>query len=78
MDDPIAGEFRIAFDEMNYGVDMRLALDSLVERVPSMSLMAVVTTVWCKGSRAAIWRRVSKTIARLIRGRFRFGAASTH
>ena len=34
MPDPIAGEFRIAFDEVNYGIAMKDALLNLAARVP--------------------------------------------
>ncbi len=72
MDDPIASEFRIVFDEMNYGVDMRLALNSLVDRVPSMSLMAIVTTIIVQRESGGNLAESFANITRLIRGRFRF------
>lgn len=72
MDDPIAGEFRIAFDEINFGVDMRWALNSMVERIPSMSLMAIVTTVLVQRETGGNLAETFENISRLIRGRFRF------
>ncbi|MGZ5054393.1 MAG: type II secretion system F family protein [Methylobacter sp.] len=72
MADPIAKEFRIAFEEINFGVDMRWALRSLVERTPSMSLMAIVTTVLIQRETGGNLAETFENIGRIIRGRFRF------
>ena len=72
MENPIAREFRIAFDEINFGVDMRWALRSLVDRTPSMSLMAIVTTVLVQRETGGNLAETFENIGRLIRGRFRF------
>ena len=62
----------MTFDEINYGVDVRQAFQNLLTRVPSMSLMALVTPCWCSGRRAEIWLRSWSSISKVIRGRFRF------
>ncbi len=72
MDEPIAKEFRIAFDEINFGVDTRWALHSMVDRVPSMSLMAIVTTVLVQRETGGNLAETFENISKLIRGRFRF------
>ncbi len=72
MENPIAGEFRIIFDEVNFGVDMRWALRNLVERIPSMSLMAVVTTVLVQRETGGNLAETFENIGKLIRGRFKF------
>jgi tight adherence protein B len=72
MDDPIAREFHIAFDEINFGVDTRWALSSLVDRTPSMSLMAIVTTVMVQRETGGNLAETFENIAKLIRGRFKF------
>ena len=72
MDDPIAREFHITFDEINFGVDMRWALRGLVERTPSMSLMAIVTTVLVQRETGGNLAETFENIGKLIRGRFRF------
>lgn len=72
MDNPIAKEFRIAFDEINFGVDTRWALHSMVERTPSMSLMAIVTTVLVQRETGGNLAETFENIGKLIRGRFRF------
>jgi len=72
MEDPIANEFHIAFDEINFGVDMPLALRGLVDRIPSMSLMAIVTTVQVQRETGGNLAETFENISRLIRARFKF------
>jgi tight adherence protein B len=72
MDDPIAREFHIAFDEINFGVDVRAALRNLVDRIPSMSLVAIVTTVLVQRETGGNLAETFENIGKLIRGRFRF------
>jgi len=72
MDDPIAREFHITFDEINFGVDTRWALSSLVGRTPSMSLMAIVTTVLVQRETGGNLAETFENIGRLIRARFKF------
>ena len=72
MDDPIAREFHITFDEINFGVDTRWALNSLVSRTPSMSLMAIVTTVLVQRETGGNLAETFENIGRLIRARFKF------
>jgi tight adherence protein B len=45
MGNPIAQEFQTTFADINYGNDVRRALLGLLVRVPSVSMMAVVTSV---------------------------------
>jgi tight adherence protein B len=45
MNDPIAHEFKETFADINYGNDVRRALLGLLVRVPSMSVMALITAV---------------------------------
>ena len=45
MDQPIAREFDLTFADMSYGNDPRSALLGLLQRVPSMAVMALVTAV---------------------------------
>lgn len=72
MDDPIAGEFGIAFDEISMGVDTRMALQNLLARMPSLSLMAVVTTVQLQREIGGNLAETLENITGLIRQRFRF------
>lgn len=72
MEAPIGKEFGQTFDQINYGVDMRWALRNLVARVPSLSLMAVVTTVLVQRETGGNLAETLQTISGVIRGRFRF------
>jgi tight adherence protein B len=72
MDAPIGMEFKYAFDEVNFGVEMRWALKNLVDRMPSLSLMAIVTTVLVQKETGGNLAETFENISRLIRGRFRF------
>ena len=72
MDDPIAREFGLAFDEINYGGHVRFALESLLDRVPSLSLMAVVTSVLVQRETGGNLAEILQNISGVVRGRFRF------
>ena len=43
--DPVGGEFRVTFDEMNYGLELKSALDNLVTRVPIQDVKIVCTAI---------------------------------
>ena len=68
----VAGEFRIVFEEVNFGVDMRWALLNLVDRIPSMSLMAIVTTILVQRETGGNLAETFENISKLIRERFKF------
>lgn len=72
MDDPIASEFRTAFEEINFGEDLHWAMDNLLERIPSMSLVVVVTMVLVQRDTGGNLAETFENISKLIRGRFRF------
>ena len=72
MDDPIGVEFRMLFDEINGGVDMRHAFRNLLSRMPSLSLMAVATTVALQRETGGNLAESFKNISGVIRGRFKF------
>jgi tight adherence protein B len=66
MPDPIATEFRIAFEEQKLGLSTKAALDGLTERVPLPDLRLCVTAMHIQretgGNLAEILERVSQTI----------------
>jgi tight adherence protein B len=72
MNDPIAREFGLTFADINYGNDLRRALLGLILRVPSMSVMAVVTAVLVQKETGGNLAEIFEQIAHVIRGRFRF------
>jgi len=73
MNDPIAREFEMTFADVNYGNDLRRALLAMLLRVPSTSLMAVVTAVLIQKETGGNLAEVFDRISQVIRGRFRFG-----
>ncbi len=71
MDDPIAKEFGITFADINYGNDVKTAMLGLLERVPSVSIMAVVTSVLVQKETGGNLAEILQKISEVIRGRFR-------
>jgi len=71
MDDPIASEFYLASAELNYGYDTRIALLNLLDRMPSVNMMAVVTSVSIQNETGGNLAEVLTNISAVIRGRFR-------
>ena len=45
MEDPMAHEFRIVFDEINYGRDIQQVFNFLLYRVPSLNLLSLTTAI---------------------------------
>lgn len=72
MDDPVGTEFGIFFDEINGGIDNRIAFRNMLTRVPSVSLMAVATTVALQRETGGNLAESLQNISGLIRGRFKF------
>lgn len=70
--DPISSEFGITYDELNYGVDMRIAFKNLLLRVPSLSLMAMATSVLVQRESGGNLAETLKNISSLVRSRFKF------
>ncbi len=73
MSDPIAQEFQTTFADINYGNDVRRAMLGLLVRVPSVSMMAVVTSVLVQRETGGNLAEIFDQISRVIRSRFRFG-----
>ena len=69
MAQPIAGEFGVVFDEVNYGIAMRDALTSLATRVPINDLRYFVIAVLIQRETGGNLAELLDTIAALIRGR---------
>lgn len=72
MQDPIAKEFGDTFADINYGSDIRNALLGLLERVPSIALTAVVTSVLVQKQTGGNLAEILEQISTVIRHRFRF------
>ena len=72
LDDPIRKEFSITFAELNYGNDMKWALLGLLERVQSINVMAMVTSVLVQRETGGNLAEILNNLSKIIRGRFRF------
>lgn len=71
MPDPIANEFRIAFDEVNYGISMQSALTNLAVRVPSMDLRYFVIAVLIQRETGGNLSEILDNISTIIRDRLK-------
>ena len=69
--DPVGGEFRLTFDEMNYGLELKSALDNLVTRVPIQDVKIVATAILIQRESGGNLAEVLEKTAQVIRERFR-------
>jgi tight adherence protein B len=72
MDKPIAGEFALTFSDINYGNDLRRAMLGLLARVPSVTMMALVTAILVQKETGGNLAEILEQIAKVVRSRFRF------
>lgn len=71
MDDPVAGEFGTTFADINYGNDTRRAMLGLLQRVPSVTVMALVTSILVQRETGGNLAEILDRIATVVRGRFK-------
>jgi tight adherence protein B len=69
--DPIASEFKFAYEEINYGVPMNEALHNLALRVPLTDLRYLVIAVLIQRESGGNLAEVLGNISRLIRSRLK-------
>lgn len=69
--DPVASEFRICFDEQNYGLELKTAMNNLVTRVPLQDLKMVVTAILIQKESGGNLAEVLDKVSYVIRERFR-------
>ena len=72
LDDPVAKEFDITFNDVNYGGDLRAALEGLLARVPSVTVMALVSAVMIQKETGGNLAELLDKLASVIRGRYKF------
>jgi tight adherence protein B len=72
MDEPISREFELTFADLSYGNDPRRALFALLQRVPSVSVTALITAVIVQRETGGNLAENLAKISGVIRGRFRF------
>jgi len=69
--EPISSEFKICFDEQNYGLELWTAMENLVKRVPLQDLRIVVTAILIQKESGGNLAEVLEKAAHVIRERFR-------
>jgi tight adherence protein B len=72
MDDPVAAEFELTFGDINYGNNVRRAMLGLLSRVPSVTVMALVTSILVQKETGGNLAEILDKISTVIRGRFKF------
>lgn len=68
---PIGSEFKICFEEQNYGLEMKTALENLLNRIPLQDLRIVVTAILIQKESGGNLAEVLDKTSYLIRERFR-------
>ncbi|MEP7340917.1 MAG: type II secretion system F family protein [Acidobacteriota bacterium] len=71
MPDPIAREFAKTYEEQNLGLNIKSALENLIERVPILDLKLCVTAVLIQREIGGNLSEVLRSISHTIRERFR-------
>lgn len=69
--DPVGPEFRIAFDEQNFGLELRAALENLLDRVPLQDLRIAITAILIQRESGGNLAEVLEKTSQVIRQRFR-------
>lgn len=72
MHEPISQEFEITFTDLSYGNDPRRALFGMLQRIPSVSVTALITAVIVQKETGGNLAENLAKISSVIRGRFRF------
>lgn len=68
---PVGTEFNVCFEEQNFGLEMKAALDNLLDRVPLQDLRIVGTAIMIQKESGGNLAEVLDKTSNLIRERFR-------
>ncbi|MDA8224382.1 MAG: type II secretion system F family protein [Betaproteobacteria bacterium] len=71
MPQPVSGEFRVVFDEINYGIPIQDAMSNLATRVPSTDLRYFVISVLIQRETGGNLAELLGNISALIRARLK-------
>jgi tight adherence protein B len=69
--EPVSGEFKICFEEQNYGLEMKTALDNLLNRVPLQDMKITATAILIQKESGGNLAEVLDKTSHVIRERFR-------
>jgi len=71
MPEPVAAEFRKAYEEQNLGLSVKLALENLTQRMPLLDLKMCVTAILIQRETGGNLAEILEKVAYTIRERFR-------
>jgi tight adherence protein B len=71
MSEPVSQEFGMTYEEINYGRNIEVAFALMIERVPSLSLIAMTTAVVIQRETGGNLAEVLLKIGDVLRGRFK-------
>ena len=71
LDDPVAEEFERTFNDINYGNDVRRAMMGLLSRIPSVTVMQLVTAILVQKETGGNLAEILEKISIVIRSRFK-------
>jgi len=71
MSEPISQEFGMTYEEINYGRDIEVAFALMIERVPSLSLIAMSTAILIQRETGGNLAEVLLKISAVLNGRFK-------
>jgi tight adherence protein B len=71
MDEPVGPEFRKTFDEQNFGLPMKDALQNLTERVPLIDVRFFATAVLIQRETGGNLAEILENLAHVVRERFK-------
>lgn len=69
--DPVGTEFRICFDEQNYGLELKAAMENMTTRMPVQDLKIVATAILIQRESGGNLAEVLDKTSQVIRERFR-------
>jgi tight adherence protein B len=69
--DPVGSEFRTCFEEQNYGLELKSAVENLIDRVPLQDLRIVATAIMIQKESGGNLAEVLDKTSYVIRERFR-------
>jgi len=69
--EPVRNEFRVCFDEQNYGLDLRTAMENLTVRVPLQDLRIATAAILIQRETGGNLAEVLNKTSEVIRERFR-------
>ncbi len=71
LDDPVGQEFRVTFDEQNFGLPLKDALNNLSDRIPNLDVRFFATAVLIQRETGGNLSEILDNLAHVVRERFK-------